>query len=114
MVNDSKIGIQRIAPPEVPKCIRVKVGCIKIRLSYLTFDPKHMRSQMLKVSCGAKPPFAEDVCILMPRMKISLNRQIFDSALSRLQLSGVVSPSAKLTGYTFLEEDDDTLAYVVT
>ncbi len=108
-----EIRTQRIAPIEAPECVRVKVGHIKIRLSYLTFDPKHMRSQMLRNSCGARPPFAEDVCILMPRMKVFPNVENYIIPLSRLQFAGVVSPSAKLTGYTFLDEDDDTLAYVV-
>lgn len=106
---------QRIAPMfEVPECVRVKVGYIKVRLSYLTFDPKHMRSQMLRNSCGARPPYSEDICVLMPRMKVFPDVNVYNRPFKHLQSCELLTPNAKLTGYTFLDEDDDTLAYVLS
>ena len=113
MGNPVLIRTQRIAPPDAPACIRVKVGCIKVRLDYLTFEPKHMRSQMLRNSCGARPPFAEDVCVLMPRMKIFPEISAYAEPFARLQAANVLPSSAKLTGYTILDEDDLTLAFAV-
>jgi hypothetical protein len=105
---------QRIAPPlDAPPCISTKPGYMKVRLFFLTSEPKHIRSQMLKSGCGAKPPFIEDVCILMQRMKVFPNLEYYSNPLFRLQLAGVVSSTAKLTGYTILDGDDDTLSYVV-
>lgn len=108
------VRTQRIAPADAPECVKVKLGYIKVRLEYLTFEPKHMRSQMLKTSCGARPPYAEDICILLPRMKVFAEIDAYRVPFAQLQSSNVLSSSAKLTGYTFLDEDDDTLAYVIS
>lgn len=112
--NPVLVRTQRIAPVDAPECTRFKSGYIKVRLEYLTFDPKHMRSQMLKTSCGARPPYAEDICVLLPRMKVFPGTDNFREPFARLQSSNVLSSSAKLTGYTFLDEDEDTLAYVIS
>jgi hypothetical protein len=108
-----KVRRQRIAPVEAPECLRVKVGYIKVRLSYLTFDPKHMRSQMLRNSCGARPPYAEDICVLIPRMKVFPTLSTYNPAFKRLQDCNLLTQTAKLTGFTIVDEDDSTLAYVV-
>lgn len=113
MDSTLKPPVQRIAPTEQPMVAPVKSGHIKVRLSYLTSDPKHIRSIMMRNNCGAKPPYTEDTCILMPRMKVFTDLQNYASAFERLQLSGVLPLSAKLTSYTILDEDDITLAYIV-
>ena len=113
MDSSVKVRRQRIAPVEAPDCLRVKAGYIKVRLSYLTFDPKHMRSQMLRNSCGAKPPYIEDVCILTPRMKVFPSLSTYKAAFEHLQAAGLLAKSDTLITQTVVDEDDSTLAYVV-
>ena len=111
------VRTQKIAPShsvEVPETAGSKPGHIKVRLVYLTHEPKHMRSAMLRNTYGAKPPYTEDVCVLMPRMKVFPWMDTYIPVFTRLQCSGVISPSAKLTKFTILDEDDDTLAYIVS
>jgi hypothetical protein len=111
--NPVLVRTQRIAPVDAPECVKVKVGYIKVRLSYLTFEPKHMRSHMLKTSCGAKPPYIEDVCILMPRMKVFPSLQTYRAPFEHLQAAGILPKSTTLITQTIIDEDDDTLAYVI-
>lgn len=68
---------------------------------------------MLRASCGAKAPYSEDVCILLPRMKVFPEIENYEASFERLQITGVISPSAKLTSINILDEDDDTLSYLL-
>jgi hypothetical protein len=89
-----------------------KDGYTKIRLSFLTDDPKHVRSLMLQQIYNVKPPFVEDVCVLLPRMQVFSILETFFQVFERLQEAGVVSPSANLLGFKVLDEDTETLAYL--
>jgi len=95
-----------------PDVFPFKEGYTKIRLSFLTDDPKHIRSLMLQQIYNSKPPFVEDVCVLMPQMQVFSILETFFSVFERLQAVGVVSPAANLLGFKVLDEDTETLAYL--
>jgi hypothetical protein len=95
-----------------PDVFSSKEGCTKIRLSFLTDEPKHIRSLMLQQIYGVKPPFVEDVCILMPRMEVFSILETFLPVFERLKETGVVSLNANLLGFKVLDEDTETLAYL--
>jgi hypothetical protein len=86
-------------------------GYAKIRLNFLTNEPKHIRSEMLRRICGSKPPFVEDVCVLMPLHRVFSILETFIPVFERLQETGVVSTTANLLGFKVLDEDITTLAY---
>jgi len=102
------------APLQVkwPEVFPSKEGYTKIRLSFLTDDPKHIRSLMLQQTYNSKPPFVEDVCVLMPRMQVFSILETFFPVFERLREIGVVSPAANLLGFKVLDEDTETLAYL--
>lgn len=101
----------------VPELLKLEVHAskaeyAKIRLVFLTDEPKHVRSQMLHSLYGSKPPFVEDVCILMPRMRVFSILEAFIPAFEKLQEANILPPTAKLLGFKVLDEDSSTLAYL--
>jgi hypothetical protein len=87
-------------------------GSVKVRLSYLTHEPKHIRSITLRDVCGIKPPYLEDVYVLLPREKVFSMLETFLSPFESLQQSGAISKTAQLQDYKILDEDNLTLAYI--
>jgi hypothetical protein len=102
----------QISPPDLPPTMPVKSGYVKVRLSYLTHKPKHVRSILLR-QYGTQPPYIEDVCILMPRMKVFALLETFMPAFEELRAAGVIDKEASLQTFTILDEDVSTLAYIV-
>lgn len=100
-----------IAPPATAAS---KPNYLKVRLSYLTPEPKHIRSRMLEQQCRIQPPYLEDVCVLLPRMKVFTILESFIPIFEKLQATGVVSTQANLQSFKVLEEDASTLAYIFT
>lgn len=92
--------------------VALKTGYIKVKLYYHTPVAKHFRSMVLQ-SFGANPPYIEDVCILLPRMKTFDMMECFLAPFERLQVSGIVHPDAQLLAYEIADEDRYTLAYLV-
>jgi len=97
--------------PSFPTTVS-KEDFVKVRLSFLTDEPKHIRSQMLQRLYGALPPFIEDLCVMMPRMQVFAILETFIPAFERLQEAEVVPHSANLLGFKVLDEDLTTLAYL--
>jgi hypothetical protein len=95
-----------------PEVYPFKDEYTKIRLSFLTDDPKHVRSLMLQQSYNSKSPFVEDVCVLLPRMQVFSILETFFPVFERLRETGIVSPAANLLGFKVLDEDIETLAYL--
>ena len=89
-----------------------KANYLKVRLSYLTPEPKHIRSVTLEQQCRIKPPFLEDVCVLMPRLKVFTILETYMPIFEKLQAAGIVSNQANLQSFKVLEEDTTTLAYI--
>jgi hypothetical protein len=83
-----------------------------VRLSFLTKEPQHLRSLLLYHTCGIRPPYTEEVSILMPRLRVFTRLENFIPQFQRLQASGVVSRSAELQDFTILDEDNLTLSYI--
>lgn len=103
-----------IAPPATPILATSKEGYLKVRLSYLTSNPKHIRNFILWNGYGIKPPYNEDVCILMPATKCFNDFESYINAFELLQHSGVLHADDHLLEFSILVEDDLTLAYVIS
>jgi len=97
--------------PAIPTAA-AKEDCVKVRLSFLTDEPKHVRSQMLQRLYAAKAPFIEDICVMMPRMQVFAILETFIPAFERLQEADIVPRSANLLSFKVLDEDLTTLAYL--
>lgn len=111
MVETESLLVLEIAPSR-PKPLPSKIGYVKIKLTFLTNEPKHVRSQMLRLSYNSEPPFVEDICILLPRMQVFSILETFLPAFEKLQESGVVSSTAKLLKFKILDGDTNTLAFL--
>jgi hypothetical protein len=113
---DIEVGLvpskaRSIAPNRKPALLPTKLGCIKIRLTYLTFIPTHIRSVMLQIQ-GVQPPYIEDICVLMPQAKTFMLIEAYMPAFSKLQSCDLVPKSASLQSFKIMDEDEITLAYV--
>jgi len=113
LVNTESTALE-ICTPSVPKLetFAVKDGFMKVQLTFLTDEPKHVRSLMMQQVYNSKPPFVEDVCVLLPRMGVFSILEAFLPVFERLREAGVVSPTANLQGFKVLDEDTQTLAYL--
>jgi len=104
---------RQIAPPVCPELMASKEGYLKVRLTYLTHDPKHIQNFLLRNGYGIKGPYSEDVCILMPANRVFDNLETYLAPWELLQRSGVVRAEDTFLDFKLLIEDDLTLAYVV-
>ena len=104
---------RQIAPPACPDTVASKEGYLKIRLVYLTHDPKHIQNFLLKNGYGVKGPYIENVSVLLPATRVFDNLETYLPAFELLQKSGVVRPEDVFLDYAILVEDDITLAYVI-
>jgi len=111
-VETTALELVSVAPPPKRELLPSKAGFVKIRLSFLTNDPKHVRSQMLRLSCNSKPPFVEDICILLPLGKTFSILETFIPAFEKLQEDSTVSDTAKLLTFKILDDDTCTLAFL--
>lgn len=102
----------KISPPSKPELAPAKEGYVKICLTYSTMVPQHIRSVLLYHTCNIKPPYIEEVFILMPRMKVFSILENFLPAFEALQACGVISEKSEIQGFTILIEDETTLAYI--
>jgi hypothetical protein len=85
---------------------------VKVRLQYLTQEPKHLRSMILAQQ-GAEPPFVEDVCVLIPHMKVYPMLECFLPAFETLRKDGIVPEKSELQDFRILDRDALTLSYVI-
>lgn len=103
-------GLPSTQPTATP--VASKPGHMKVRLTFLTHEPKHYRSYQLAVMYGFRGPYTEEAYVLMPvRSIISMELTTFRSAFAYLQHHFVVSRTARLVKATLLDEDVSTLAY---
>src|SRR5271156_2502637 len=110
-IIEQKTGLPSVQPTVTP--VADAKGCMKVRLTYQTKEPKHYRSYQLAVMYGFRGPFTEEAFVLMPvRAITSLDLTTFREAFGFLQRSFVVSRNARLVKATLLDEDLTTLAYV--
>jgi len=109
--TESLLVLHEVAPTH-PQLLPSKVGYMKVRLTFLTSDPKHIRSVMLREQYRAEPPYLEDVCILLPLKETFSILETFIPAFEKLRESRVVSSTAKLLKFKILDDDLNTLAYL--
>lgn len=100
---------QRIAPPRL---LPYKDGYVKVRLTYLTPDPKHIRNFMLRVQ-GIKPPYIEETHILLPQRRVFAIIETFMPTFDQLKEIGVIHRDCNLQSFKIMEEDIQTLAYLL-
>lgn len=104
--------VRPIAPAAKPELAASKDGFVKVSLSFLTLQPQHLRSLLLYHTCNIQPPYTEEVSILLPRMRVFALLETFIPHFEYLQKSGVVSKTAELQGFSIMDEDVHTLAYL--
>ena len=109
---ETALELVSVAPPPKRELMASKDGFMKIRLTFLTDEPKHVRSTMLREQYGAKPPYTEDVCLLLSCGKTFSILETFIPAFEKLRESDVISSTAKLLKFKILDEDFNTLAYI--
>jgi hypothetical protein len=105
---------QLIAAPATPILEATMADHLKVRLRYMTTDPKHIRSLVLRSSYGIKPPYNEDLCILMPAARVFNDFETYLDTFENLKLCGVLHHGDILIDADILVEDELTLAYVVS
>jgi hypothetical protein len=110
--SDTSLEVRPIAPANKPDLAASKPGYVKVRLSYLTSQPQHLRSLLLLHTCGIQPPYTEEVCILLPYAKVFALLETFMPPFEYLQKCGVLSKTAELQDFKVLDEDGLTLAYI--
>jgi hypothetical protein len=86
-------------------------GRVKVRLRYLTSQPRHLRS-MLLAQYGAQPPFIEEACVLLPHMAVFPVLECFLPTFEALREDSAVPPDARLQAFDILDRDVLTLSYV--
>lgn len=110
-VIEQSIGLPPVTPSAMP--VVDKPGHIKVRLTFLTLEPKHYRSHQLETQYGFQGPFTEEAYVLMPAALVtSMELITFRTAFAFLQNNFAISRGAKLVSATLLDEDTTTLAYV--
>jgi hypothetical protein len=87
-------------------------GRVKVRLRYLTSQPRHLRS-MLLAQYGAQPPYIEEACILLPHMQVFPVLECFLPAFEALKEDAAVPPDSRLQSFDILDRDILTLSYAV-
>ena len=103
-----------IAPTPLPSNLATeKSGYIKVRLSFFTPEPKHLRSIQLARFYGVPAPYNEEVAVLLPKNRVFTLFETFIPVFESLQKLGVVSNAAKLRDFRILDEDNLTLAYIL-
>lgn len=88
-------------------------GLIKVKLFFKTWEPKHLRSHVLKTEFAAKGPYLEDVCVLLPQAAVTPDLTAFQATFRELIHSGAVGRQSTLVDFLLLIEDHTTLAYVM-
>lgn len=89
-----------------------QAGHVKVRLFYDTWNPKHVRSHFLRIEAGAKPPFIEDVFVLVPFNRAYNRMSAYRDVFQRLIAAGYLAAADALKKFEFCEEDYRTLAYL--
>lgn len=101
-----------IAPAPAPELASKKPGYVKVRLMFLTPEPQHLRSLQLAHAYNIRPPYNEEVSILLPQMKVFTLLETYFPAFETLQKAGIISKSSKLRDFRILDEDNLTLSYI--
>ena len=96
-----------------PRLAAYSPGQVKVQLRYLTKQPMHLRSLLLSQYTGMEPPYIEEVCILMPHMRVFPVIECFLPAFQQLKEAGIVQQDAELHGFRVLDRDCLTLAYLM-
>ena len=87
-------------------------GRVKVRLRYLTSQPRHLRS-MLLAQYGAQPPFIEEACVLLPHMQVFPVLECFLPAFEALREDSAVPLDSQLRSFDILDRDILTLSYAL-
>lgn len=86
-------------------------GYLKVRLFYHTWEPHHVRSQVLQTELRMEPPFVEDISVLISAELVRNHISAFESIFHQLQILGRLKHTDKLKSFEIRDEDVRTLAY---
>ena len=110
-IIERTMGLPSAQPTAIP--VAAKPGYVKVRLTFLTDEPKHYRSYQLSAMYGFQKPFTEEAYVLVPsRHIVGMELTTFCPAFAFLQRNFVISRTARLVGAALVDEDTDTLAYI--
>jgi len=104
---------RQIAPPEKLELLPEKEGHIKVKLTFHTHEPKHIRSILLLEQYNINPPFNEDVYVLMPCMEVFPRLEAFIPGFEKLKQARVLPDTVFLKDFKIVDEDILTLAYII-
>jgi hypothetical protein len=88
-------------------------GHVKVLLRYLTKEPKHLRSMLLSQYTGVEAPYIEEVCILLPHMRVFPIIECFLPFFEVLKKEGIIQQDAELQSFKLLDRDYLTISYVL-
>jgi hypothetical protein len=86
-------------------------GLVKVRISFETWEPQHMRSHALRTELFVKPPYVEDVCVLLRVGQVTTHRATYDNLLSSLIDLSLVPQRSRVVHFELLVGEKVTLAY---
>ncbi len=112
VLSSVALAVQPAPLPTLYPTAVYKDGFVKVRLSFLTNEPKHVRSQTLQRICGSQPPFVEDICVLIPQPRAFAILEAYLPAWEYLREAEIVPPAANLLNFKVMDEDITTLAYL--
>lgn len=92
--------------------VPVAPGHVKVRLFYMTWEPKHQRSHFLRTEASAAPPFLEDLSVLIPLEQAYNRLSAYQGVFLLLIHAGILAETDTLKKFEFREEDNHTLAYL--
>jgi hypothetical protein len=86
-------------------------GHVKVRLRFSTWDPIHLRSQVLATDFKVGAPFVEERSVLLPADQVYDRLSAYNDIFELLRRAGVVAQRDVLREYEIQPEDMTTLAY---
>lgn len=101
----------RAIPVSAPEMAKEKDGYVKVRLDFLTNQPKHVHSQLLAEHYDLQGPFLENISVLVPQGECFDLLECYAPHVSDLIKMKAIG-DCKLVGFDIQVEDDTTLAYV--
>ncbi len=101
----------RAIPVSAPEMAKEKDGYVKVRLDFLTNQPRHIHSQLLSEHYDLQGPFLENMSVLVPQSECFDLLECYAPLMSELIKMKAIG-DCQLIGFEIQVEDDTTLAYV--
>lgn len=106
------ISTAKAIPIFIPETATEKSGYMKVKLTYLTDEPRHIQSLMLRDLYGTRAPYLESAYVLLPQERCFDLLEVYVSAFHEMIKSKIVPISSRLQDFEIMGEDTQTQAYV--